>query len=178
MQVDDFDIGAKLRAYRRKKRLSITRLSEMSGIAASNLSLIELGKSSPTLGTLLKIATAYGAKVTAFLDEALYQSVVFCPPPGPADHENCSNSVSLTAGIPLREMEAKLIRLTRGEGASIEENRDCFVYCLDGTVEVRTEQNEFRLPSNYSVYIMPETRAVIENNGEAEASVLVIGHVK
>ncbi len=171
MPVDDFDIGSKIRAYRRKKNLSLMRLSELTGIAASNLSSIELGKSSPTLSTLLKIATAFETKVTAFLDEVLYQNAVLCPPLKASKFLDGVDIVSLTAGIPLRSLEARIVRLGAGHRESIDDSGDCFVYCLDGAVEIETEQNKFRLDPGYSVYLMFEAKAVIENNGDVDASV-------
>ncbi len=56
-------VGARIRLYRRKKNLSLTDLSRLTGIAASNLSSIELNKTSPTLNTLIKIADAFDMKV-------------------------------------------------------------------------------------------------------------------
>ena len=59
MKPDAINLGANIRASRNKRKMSLTELSEKTGIAASNLSSIELGKSSPTLNTLVKIAAAF-----------------------------------------------------------------------------------------------------------------------
>ncbi len=42
MTLSDKDVGVLIRAYRKKKKLSLVELSNRTGIAASNLSSIEL----------------------------------------------------------------------------------------------------------------------------------------
>ncbi len=75
MNQSEIDAGAKIRSYRKRKGLSLTRLSEITGIAASNLSSLELNKTSPTLQTLARIADAFDVKISEFLDEIFYRKV-------------------------------------------------------------------------------------------------------
>jgi transcriptional regulator with XRE-family HTH domain len=69
MSSSEIHVAEQIRAFRKKKKLSLTDLSKLTGIAASNLSSIELGKSSPTLNTLVKIASAFHLRAGLFLDE-------------------------------------------------------------------------------------------------------------
>lgn len=69
----DWDVGSKIRIFRLRKKISLNELSRMTGIAVSNLSSMELGKSSPTLSTLVKIADAFEVRAGVFLDERTLQ---------------------------------------------------------------------------------------------------------
>lgn len=52
------ELGVRLRAVREQRRLSLTQLSEISGIPAATLSRIENSKMSPTAGVLARVMVA------------------------------------------------------------------------------------------------------------------------
>ena len=62
-----YGIGAKIRALRTKKKLSLEQLGEHTDLSAGLLSKIERGKLIPTLPTLLRIALVFGVGPRAFL---------------------------------------------------------------------------------------------------------------
>jgi len=53
-------VGSNLRALRRSLRLSLGELSRSSGVSRSMLSRIELGRTTPSIGVVWKIANAVG----------------------------------------------------------------------------------------------------------------------
>ena len=121
MSSSELNVGAQIRAFRKKKRLSLIDLSKITGIAASNLSSIELGKSSPTLNTLVKIAAAFRLRPGVFLDEVLYKKAILCPKGGRDKLETFSSHVStelLTGKVSLRRMDAKIVIL-KGAGRQV-----------------------------------------------------------
>ncbi len=72
------DVGQKLRQLRQARGLTIRALARASGISANALSLIERGRTSPTVSTLYKLAAALGVPITAiFAVEPARQDVVF-----------------------------------------------------------------------------------------------------
>ena len=56
-------VGARLRALRRQRDLSLTALSGTTGISVSTLSRLESGQRRPTLELLLLLATAYSVQI-------------------------------------------------------------------------------------------------------------------
>ncbi len=62
-------VGAKIRSFRKAKRLTISDLSKMSNISESHLSRVENGKTSAPVSTLNTIAKALGTKIGFFFDE-------------------------------------------------------------------------------------------------------------
>ena len=67
-------IGPSLRKLRVRKRLSLHRLAERSGVSAAAIHRIEHGGMVPTVSTLLKIATALERPLSYFTDGAQFQS--------------------------------------------------------------------------------------------------------
>jgi transcriptional regulator with XRE-family HTH domain len=61
-------LGNRLRELRRQQALSLRALAEKSGLSANTLSLIENGKTSPSVATLQQIALALSIPITAFFE--------------------------------------------------------------------------------------------------------------
>ena len=60
------NVGAELRALREEKGLSIRALARASGISANAISMIERGRTSPSVSTLYKMADALKIPITDF----------------------------------------------------------------------------------------------------------------
>ena len=72
------NVGGKLRAMREERGLSIRALARASGISANALSVIERGKSSPSVSTLYKVTDALGVPITTlFRTEPEKKTVVY-----------------------------------------------------------------------------------------------------
>jgi transcriptional regulator with XRE-family HTH domain len=173
------DVGAKIRAYRKRKRLSLTDLSQITGIAASNLSSIELNKSSPTLATLMRIADAFGMKPGAFLDEAIYSEAVHCPAGAGEEVQTNQTGVSVrlvTAGISLGKLDARIITLEKGSvPVDFESVRtDRFVYCLEGRFIARADDEAFSLRAGDSLYLRAEAEVSFEPSASRRATFLLV----
>jgi transcriptional regulator with XRE-family HTH domain len=60
-------IGARVRNYRMQKGMTLQQLSEASGVSQSMLSMVERGKTSASIGTLMAIADALGGRMSDLL---------------------------------------------------------------------------------------------------------------
>ncbi len=63
-------IGSRIRQLRGERGLTLQALAEMTGLSASLLSLVERGKTSPSIGTLVAIAHAFDVHMTDLMPEA------------------------------------------------------------------------------------------------------------
>lgn len=180
MSDSDIDVGSKIRAYRKSRNLSLIELSRRTGIAASNLSSIELNKSSPTLGTIMRLADAFGMKPGPFLDEVLYRKAVLCrePAASPSESTRTVGAVQrfLTDGVMLNRMDAKVIILEDDvEDVPVEEpGTDRFVYCVEGSFVMRVDGEDYFLSNGDAVYLLPETVALLSSAEESGARLLVV----
>jgi transcriptional regulator with XRE-family HTH domain len=60
------NVGDKLRELREARNMSMRMLATKSGLSANALSMIERGKTSPSVSTLYKLADAMGISITSF----------------------------------------------------------------------------------------------------------------
>lgn len=60
------DVGQRLKALREEREISMRSLARNSGLSANALSMIERGRTSPSVSTLNKLANALEVPVTAF----------------------------------------------------------------------------------------------------------------
>jgi transcriptional regulator with XRE-family HTH domain len=64
--LNDYAIGAKIRALRLKKKMGLVELGKHTGLSPALLSKIERGRLFPTLPTLLRIALVFGVGLEYF----------------------------------------------------------------------------------------------------------------
>lgn len=113
-------IGDRLKALRKKRKLSMRELAERSGASTSLISQVETGKTNPTVAKLENFATALGVPVNYFFDPHDE------PPPDPpplgareaeANGGPFANGVPVHSGVPLdvvRGYDRETIELSDG----------------------------------------------------------------
>ncbi|MCA1959346.1 MAG: helix-turn-helix domain-containing protein [Desulfomonile sp.] len=175
----DLDVGARIRAFRKRNKLSLNELSKLTGIAASNLSSIELNKSSPTLATLLRIATAFDMSVGALLDQVLPTTASVCRNGEGGTVETPVSGITvhnLTGNIYRAALGASLICLAPGSTAADlgTISADRFMYVLEGGATIVVDEEKIELAAGDSVYAAAEAHVVIENREQAAARLLVV----
>lgn len=67
--IGQFDLGARIKRLRGANHLTLKAVEERSGISATHVSDIERGKTSPTVGALMRIARALGTDPGYLLEE-------------------------------------------------------------------------------------------------------------
>src|SRR4029450_6085050 len=74
--LNDYGIGAKIRALRLKKKIGLVELGKHTGLSPALLSKIERGRLFPTLPTLRRIALVFGVGLEFFFVGAREKPVV------------------------------------------------------------------------------------------------------
>jgi transcriptional regulator with XRE-family HTH domain len=173
------DLGRNIRAMRLRHRFSLNNLAEATGISASNLSAMEHGKSSPTLGTLSKIAAAFNMKAGAFLDEALYSRAVLCRAGEGGEMIPAAADVSvhlLTEGAYANRIEAlTLVLQPQCERVfPLATGTDRLIYCLAGEVTVDVGDETYAVKEGDVLYLLPDANAQLGNGTGEAASILLV----
>src|SRR6185437_8916398 len=73
--IGNYDIGAKLRHLRLRKKIALVDLGKHTGLSASMLSQLENGKLIPTLPTLARIAMVFDVGLEHFFSDKGIQRV-------------------------------------------------------------------------------------------------------
>jgi transcriptional regulator with XRE-family HTH domain len=66
--VDAETLGQRIRDLRSNMRMTLKQVEQQSGLSATHLSEIERGRTSPTIGALVRIARAMGKDASFFLE--------------------------------------------------------------------------------------------------------------
>jgi transcriptional regulator with XRE-family HTH domain len=153
---NEIDVGVRLRALRNERSLSLRALAESSGLNFNTLSLIENGKTSPSVSTLQQIAAALQVPVAAFFQpEAKPKSIVF-QKAGARPSAVFQNGAleDLGEGLSLHGGQLMLLTLqprTEGSPEPIIHTGQEFAFCLEGELGYTIDEKEYRMETGDSL---------------------------
>ncbi|MFL6450484.1 MAG: helix-turn-helix domain-containing protein [Bryobacteraceae bacterium] len=161
--IGNYDIGAKLRHLRLRKKIALVDLGKHTGLSASMLSQLENGKLIPTLPTLARIATVFDVGLEFFFGEKRQKknfSVIRAPdrirfPESPENPQPLYYFEVLAYGATDKTIAAYLADFPRSAGGNVREHQhegSEFVHVLSGTLAINYQSNEHILEAGDSVY--------------------------
>jgi transcriptional regulator with XRE-family HTH domain len=138
------DVGQRLREFRNARGLSIRALATMSGLNFNTLSLIENGKTSPSVSTLQQLAQALLIPVAAFFATDQPPTRVVYQQAGQRPRADFTHGVveDMGAGLTLPGVKPLLVTLQPGADSGpdpIVHTGLEFVYCLEGQLSYTIE---------------------------------------
>lgn len=146
----DVDVGGSLRRLREAKGLTIRSLAEESSLSVNTLSLIENGKTSPSVGTLQQLAIALQVPITSFFETETPKTSLVYYKPGKRPRAAFESGFleHLGAGLKDRAFEPILITLeplaSSGPQPIVHTGYE-FVYCLEGRLTYTVEDQIYLL---------------------------------
>jgi transcriptional regulator with XRE-family HTH domain len=173
------DVGGRLRELREARNISMRGLATASGLSANALSMIERGKTSPSVSTLYKLADALGISITAFFGaEAEKRQVVFIK----SDvRPRMSFSRGVFEGLGgeqfMGRVEPFMLTLENGAASgpsAIVHSGHEFVFCLRGGLEYHVEKEVFLLEPGDSLLFASKLSHRWRNPGHAVTNALII----
>jgi transcriptional regulator with XRE-family HTH domain/predicted Fe-Mo cluster-binding NifX family protein len=172
-------VGRKLRELRTRQGFSLRTLAERSGLNVNTLSLVENGKSSPSVGTLQQLAVALNVPIASFFEsEPLEKQIVFTPlahrPQAAFGSTQMHNLGKDLAGSVVQPFVVTLNPgMGSGERMIIHTGHE-FVYCLGGVIRYQIGQEEFLLEAGDSLVFEAHLPHCWENKGQDIAQILLI----
>src|SRR5512136_2048993 len=148
--VPEISVGSRLRDLRLERGLSIRALAERSGLNVNTFSLIENGKTSPSVSTLQQIAAALEVPITAFFESSAPENsiahVIARHRPRLAFAHGTLED--LGAGLTNRAVEPFVVTLephaSSGDTPIVHTGFE-FVFCLRGRMTYRVEDQSYVL---------------------------------
>jgi len=172
-------VGKRLRDLRTRKGFSLRALADRSGLNVNTVSLVENGKSSPSVSTLQQLALALEVPIAAFFEsEPVEKRVVFTPADrrpqaafGSTQMENLGKDLAGNVVQPF------VVTLKPGMGSGeqmIVHTGHEFVYCLSGSIRYQIDQDEYILKLGDSLVFEAHLPHCWENKGDDTAQILLI----
>ena len=164
------NVGGRLRELRTGRGLSIRELGRQSNLSANALSMIERGKTSPSVSTLYKLADALGLPVTTFFgSETERETVVYCK----ADERTRipfqrGTWEGLGGENFVGRVEPFVLTLESGANSGLFEMQHTgheFVLCLRGELEYQVEDKFYNLQPGDSLMFSARLRHRWRNTG-------------
>lgn len=140
--LEPYCIGMKLRSLRTRKRLTLLRLAQETGLSTALLSKLETDRMIPTLPTLTTICRVYGVGLSYFFSEPKHHSLSITRKAqlvGKAKNNDSVKRTPLHADTEAERLHAESIDFTPdgtsympGQGGAV-----CgFVYVLEGKLRM------------------------------------------
>ena len=173
------DVGSRLREMRQERGKSMRALARLSGLSTNALSMIERGRTSPSVSTLYKISEALEVPITAFFrTEPARDKVVFCKAP---ERTRISFQRGLWEGLGgeffIGQVEPFMLSLESGASSGLygmKHSGHEFVLCLRGQLEYEVEDQRFVLDPGDSLLFAARMRHRWRNYGKTVANVLIV----
>ncbi len=172
-------VGRKLRELRTRQGFSLRALALRSGLNVNTLSLVENGKSSPSVSTLHQLALALQVPISVFFASApVVKRLVFTPADQrPLAAFGTMRMQNLGKDLAGNVVQPFVVTLEPGMGSG-----DCnlvhtgheFVYCLNGSVRYQVDQDEFILKTGDSLLFEAHLPHCWENRADEPAQILLV----
>jgi transcriptional regulator with XRE-family HTH domain len=173
------DVGRNLRDLRAGKDLSIRSLAELSGLNVNTLSMIENGKSSPSVSTLQQLASALTVPITDFFKTDIIQNNVSYQKAGQRLQAAFAHGTlaDLGAGLTLHGGQPLLVtlepRANSGPTPIVHTGHE-FVFCLEGRLSYTIEDHIFILNPGDSLLFEAHLPHFWQNVGASTSESLLI----
>lgn len=174
------DVGNRLRELREARQVTTPVLARKSGLSANALSMIERGKSSPSVSTLYKLAEVLGVPVTDFFSPAaVRQTVVFLKADG---RTRLPFFRGLWEDLGGEQFTGRVMpfMITLENGASSGRTNNMvhsgheFVYCVRGRLEYVVEGQTYLLETGDSLLFQAHLKHRWRNPGGTVTNGLIV----
>ena len=178
-EVLTIDVGNRLRQLRGERNKSLRSLARTSGLSTNALSMIERGRTSPSVSTLYKIADALGVPITAFFRlEPPKQDIVFRKA---RERKQVSISQAVWEGLGgeafTGRVEPFILTLEPGGDSGpygMLHSGSEFVLCLQGQIEYQVESQQYTLDPGDSLLFAAQLTHRWRNTGDQAVSLLIV----
>lgn len=175
----EIQVGRKLRELRSGKGYSLRALADRCELNVNTLSLIENGKTSPSVSTLQQLALGLDVPIAAFFDEKFSdkQVVFFAADQGHVSSVGSTRLQNLGEGLINNAVQPFVVTLNPGLGSGermIVHTGHEFVYCLEGSLRYQIQQEDYVLHPGDSLLFQSHLPHCWENNGSHPAKVLLV----
>jgi transcriptional regulator with XRE-family HTH domain len=172
-------VGLQLRTIRKARKLSIRALADRSELSVNTLSLIENGKTSPSVSTLHQLAQSLNVPITSFFECEPHKQKVVYQKAGERQQIVFSygHMENLSAGMPRVGSEPFLTRLepnaSSGDIPIVYAGRE-FIYCLEGHITYTVEEKNYPLAPGDSLIFDAYTPHMWQNTAPTSSCALLV----
>ncbi len=167
-------LGARIKRLRLARELTLKQVGAKAGVSPTHLSEIERGRTSPTVGALLRIATALGEEASRLIDEARPPAVALVRAGDRRELVENGVTVQCVTG-PIAPRDLSMTELEVPPGGAVPRfacGGEEFMLVLGGAVDVTLAGGSVTLRAGDAVHCTSEDCGAIVNRGDVPARVI------
>jgi transcriptional regulator with XRE-family HTH domain len=173
-------VGARIHEIRIRQGWTLKKLAEHSKLNINTLSMVEKGKTSPSVGTLQQLARALDVPINAFFDSNVTTKHIIFTAHDRQPESTCCHAVIHNLGKDLKNasIEPFVITMEKNAGSggrTIVHTGFEFAYCLSGKVQYIIEETVYPMAPGDSIVFEAHIPHRWENihNGESEMLLVI-----
>lgn len=179
VRIPVMDVGQRLREIRTDHGFTIRDLAKNSGLNVNTLSMIENGKTSPSLETLQQLSFALDMPIAAFFEDNTPKNKIvhYKSDQRPNIAFTHGELQDLGAGMPRRGVEIFLVTLKphSSSGENLIVHTGCeTVFCLEGKLTYTIEEQAYVLEAGDSLFFEAHLPHSWQNTGEIPSRSLLV----
>lgn len=175
-------IGNIIRRLRKEKKMTLSELSERSGVALATLSRMEHGKMTGTLKSHMKICEALEIQLPEFYRELspagkTVQVRTREDKPDIFVHDKKHSVEVLASKVLTKKMMPVLIRLEKGASTHQDKTKpgvERFIYVVEGKVEAAIGEERYALAKEDTLYFESSLPHSFKNTGSSESRLICV----
>jgi transcriptional regulator with XRE-family HTH domain len=173
------NVGDRLRELRAAQDLSLRVLAMKSGLSIHTLSMIEKGRTSPSVSTIYKLAEALNVPITYFFNPDNNRKQVIYMKADERTHMPFTRGVFEGLGGEnfIGNIEPFLLTLESSANSGpqvMSHSGHEFVFCLRGAIEYHVENHIYELAPGDSLLFAAQLKHRWKNPGRTVATALVV----
>lgn len=173
------NVATSLRELREARNISMRALAAKSGLSANALSMIERGKTSPSVSTLYKLADALGVSITAFFGSQTEKKQVVFLKGDQRTRMPFTRGIFEALGGEQFTGRVEPFMLTLESGAAsgphgVIHTGHEFVFCLRGKLEYQVDRQIFQLEPGDSLLFASKLQHKWKNPGSTVTNALIV----
>ena len=176
-------LGRRIRHERMRQGLSLKEVEKRAGISPTHISEIERGRSSPTVGALVRIARALDRPLAHLVAAPPRHGVVFGLHGARRTWVLNRGAVRLESLLdPGASFDLSIALLVMAPGADLTTAQGCFgvdeifVHVVGGEIDVSSTDAKLRLAAGDSIHLAASSIDAIINTHSGPSSAYVITH--
>jgi transcriptional regulator with XRE-family HTH domain len=172
-------VGARIREIRTHQGLTLKKLSEQSKLNINTLSMVEKGKTSPSVGTLQQLSRALEVPINAFFESNVTSKRIIFTSNDQRPATTCCNAVIQNLGKDLKNnaIEPYVISMERNAGSGgrmIVHTGLEFAYCLSGKVQYIIGELEYPMVPGDSIVFEAHIPHRWENIHNGDSQIILV----
>lgn len=173
------EIGRRIKKVREEKHFTLKNVEAKAGISATHISEIERGKTSPTIGALIRIADALGKDPAYFIEKDELSDVSFIAFEDRKEEKLTrvpGIKAMLTRSIPSGKINAQLITLQPNKSNVLEVHShegDEAALVLKGRINFKIDDKIRELEEGTSIYYIADQEHGYANASDTEEAGMI-----